>query len=959
MKKLTTSVLVVVLSASFAMVNAQKKDTVKTQDIEGVVVTALGIKRKPKELSYSVATVKNDDLTAANSTSTATALVGKVSGLNINVTNNGVNPDTRVVLRGNRSLLNNNQALIVVDGFPSPQNVLNRINPEDIQEVTVLKGANASALYGSEATNGVLIITTKKGRGKLSVVVNSAVELETVSYLPQLQDQFGVGGFPDGTSYPLENVNWGPRFDGSLIEASETYANGDVWKIPYSPIKNNHRNFFDKAFSYRNGVTVSSGDADSNILFSVDFLKKNGTVPKDEFNRTTVRLNAGKKLGNFEINGNFSFFNSQTDVVAEEAGRQGRALYWNIINTPLHIPLREMQNWRDGYYTRNEVSYYRFYENPWYIIDTQRDRSELNEATFIANVKYNFTDWLSASFRAGYTSNSNTFKRSRGAYTLAFTVPNAYSNMADYGANTVDRLTNFSRLNTDFIVSVDKDLGTDFNVKANIGQSVRIDKQNQIEVSGDNLIIPDFYDVSTRTGLLGGGTFKRNYRKVGVFADVTLGYKNWLFLNGTGRNDYSSSLSSENRSYFYPGGGVSVVLSDAIPNIKSDKGLTYLKFSGNITKSGNDPLAYDNNGIFAAPAGFPYGGTTGLGQGARAVSLDLRPEFTLAKEVGMEFAFFKSRLTGNVSLYQTNTTDQIISISTSTASGSTSLLTNIGEIENKGLEIDLSGTIIKSQDFKWDLSANYSGYKSLVKSLSDGVDELAIGGYANYSVVARVGEEYPQLKATAYERDAQGRVIVGANGDPIQASGLKAMGKTTPDFILGANTTISYKGFKLYASADYRKGGVFYNNLVNALEFTGLTQHSVTANRQPFVFPNSSYLDGSGNYVANTNRLTSDGGNAFWDKYGAVAENYVTDASFIKIREISLSYDFSKNLLANTGLTGINLGVYARNPFMFRPESNVYTDPEFNYSTGNVIGIGDQRQTPPTRLFGLKLTANF
>lgn len=958
MKKLTTSVLAVVLTGSFTMLSGQT-DSTKTQDIEGVVVTALGIKRKPKELSYSVTTVKNDDLTAANSSSTATAMVGKVSGLQINVANNGVNPDTRVVLRGNRSLLNNNQALIVVDGFPSPQNVLSRINPDDIQEVTVLKGANASALYGSEAANGVLIITTKKGRGKLSITANSAVELETVAYLPKLQDQFGVGGFPDGTSYPLENVNWGPRFDGSLIEASETYENGDVWMIPYSPIKNNHRDFFDKAFSYRNGVAISSGDTDSNILFSVDFLKRNGTVPKDEFNRTTVRLNAGKKLGKFEISGNFSFYNSQTDVVAEETGRQGRALYWSIINTPLHIPLRQMQNWRDGKYTRNEVSYYRFYENPWFLIDTQRDKSEFNEGTFIGNVKYNFTDWLSASFRAGYTMNSNTFKRNRGAYTYAFKLPDAYYNMDEYGANTTDRLTNFSRFNSDLIINVNKDLGDSFSINANIGQSVRVDKQNQIEVGGENLIIPDFYDVSTRTGLLSGGTYKRNYRKVGVFADLTVGFNNWLFINGTARNDFSSALSAENRSYFYPGGGLSVVLSDAISGITSDRGLSYLKLNGNITKSGNDPLPYDNAAIFAAPDGFPYGGVTGLGQGSRAVSPDLRPEFTLAKEVGLEFAFFRNRLSGNVSLYQTNTTDQIISISTSTASGASSLLTNIGEIENKGIEVDLTGTILRTQDFRWDLSANYSGYSSLVKSLSDGVDELTIGGYANYSIVAKVGEAYPQLKATVYERDDQGRVIVGANGDPIQASGLKAVGKTTPDFILGANTTISYKGFKLYAAADYREGGVFYNNLVDALEFTGLTQHSVTANRLPFVFPNSSYLDANGNYVANNDRLTSGGGNAFWDKYSEVAENYVTDASYIKIREISLSYDLPSTILTNTGLTGFNVGVYARNPLMFRPAENVYTDPEFNYSTGNVIGIGDQRQTPPTRLFGLKLTAKF
>ena len=185
------------------------------------------------------------------------------------------------------------------------------------------------------------------------------------------------------------------------------------------------------------------------------------------------------------------------------------------------------------------------------------------------------------------------------------------------------------------------------------------------------------------------------------------------------------------------------------------------------------------------------------------------------------------------------------------------------------------------------------------------------------------------------------------------------MGKTTPDFVVGLNTTLSYKGFKLYASADFREGGYFFNNVVDALEFTGLTQHSVTSGRQPFVFPNSSYLDANGNYVANTDRLTSNGGNAFWDYYNGVKENYVTDASYIKIREISLSYDFNNRLFANAGLTGLNFGIYARNPFMFRPKDNVYTDPEFNYSTGNVIGIGDQRQGPPTRILGFKLTANF
>ncbi len=960
MKKLTTSVLVAVLSSSFVFIDAQVRDTTtKTKNIDEVVVTALGIKRKPKELSYSVSSVKEGDLTATNSTNTATAMVGKVSGLQINVVNNGVSPDTRVVLRGNRSLLGNNQALIVVDGFPAPRGVLDRINPDDIQEVTILKGANASALYGSEAANGVMVITTKRGKGRMNVNLTSSVELESVAYMPEFQDQFGVGGFPDGTLYPLENVNWGPRYDGRMVEASETYANGDVWMIPFTPIKDNHKSFYDDALSYRNGVSISSGTDDSKFLFSVDFLDKAGVVPKDQYNRTNVRLNAGKKLGKFEINSNFSFFSSKTDVVADAAGRQGRPLYWNIINTPLHIPITQMKNWRDGYYTRNEVSYYRFYENPYFIVDTQRARSKFNEFTFIGDAKYDFTDWISSVLRVGYTSSNGVSKTNLGAYKYALHVPHPYSEMDEYGASTSDAMSNFTRLNTDFIVTIDKDLTDKLNLKANLGTSARVDNSNSINVGGSNLIIPDFWNVSTRTGELTGGQSSYDYRKIGAFGDVTLGFGDWLFINGSARNDWSSALSMTDNSFFYPGGGVSIILSQLAPGMVSPKGITYLKFSANLTKSGNDPAAYANTSIFGSQSGFPYGSIAGLGQSNRDVAANLRPEFTTSKEAGLEFGFFRNRLTGNVTVYQTNTVDQIIPINISSASGATSFMTNVGEVENKGLEFDLNADIVKTSDFRWNLATNFSTYQSKVVSLADGVDELSIGGYASANIVARVGEAYPQIKTTAYERDPQGRVIVGANGDPIQATDMAVQGKTTPDFIVGLNTTIDFKRFKLYASADYREGGVFFNNLVDAMEFTGLTQHSATAGRQPFVFPNSSYMDGSGNYVANTDRLTSGGGNAFWDKYNEVKENYVFDASYIKIREISLSYDFDKNWISSSGLSGLSIGIYTRNPFTFRPKANVYTDPEFNYSTGNVIGIGDQRQGPPTRILGFKLTANF
>ncbi|WP_373942493.1 TonB-dependent receptor plug domain-containing protein [Polaribacter sejongensis] len=313
--------------------------------LDEIVVTSLGIKRNAKELTYAATTLKSDEVTQTKSFNVATAMVGKVAGLQINTTNNGVNPSTRVVLRGNRSLLGNNEALIVIDGFPSSRDALDRISPNDITNISVLKGAGAAALYGSEATNGVVLITTKVGSGKLSVEYAGSITIENAAYLPEVQNEFGVGGFPDGTLYPLENVAWGPRYDGRLVDASETLDDGSVWQVPFSPIEDNHKNFFETGITTRHGVTVSGGDDAGSILLSLDQTNTTGIVPKDKYNRTNFRLKATRKYDKLTVGGNLSMFRSHSNVVGE-GGRQGRPLYWNIINTPLHLPMEELKNWQ-------------------------------------------------------------------------------------------------------------------------------------------------------------------------------------------------------------------------------------------------------------------------------------------------------------------------------------------------------------------------------------------------------------------------------------------------------------------------------------------------------------------------------------------------------------------------------------------------------------------------------------
>jgi TonB-linked SusC/RagA family outer membrane protein len=932
--------------------------------LDEIVVTAIGIKRKPKELTSSVALLKSEDLTKTKSVNVTSGIVGKVSGMQINTLGNGVNPSTRVTLRGNRSLLGNNQALIVVDGTPSPRNTLDRINPDDIESMTILKGSKSAALYGSAAANGVVVITTKRGKDKLNVTYNSTVEISRVAYLPELQEEYGAGGFPDGTLLPLENVNWGPKYDGRLVDASETLDNGEVWQVPFSPIKDRNKNFFDTGITTRHGVSVGGGDETSDFLFSLDQTNTNGVVPKDKYNRTNLRFKANRTYNKFKIGANLSFFRSHANVVGE-GGRQNRPVYWNVLNTPLHLPLDQMKNWRTGKFTRNEVSFFRFYENPYFIIDTQREKTDNNQFTFTADFSYEINDWISAALRPNYTYSTSKFKREFGAFTYDFHLANTYSEMDEYGASTFDQLSSTTRFNNDFLLTFDKDITEDFSAKLIVGNNIFISRFDRINVGGTNLIVPDFYNVSTRTGELTGAQFSRQTRRIAVYGDLTLSYKDFLFLNGTYRNDWTSTLNDGNNSFGYPSAGLSFVPSQAFPSIVSSKGLSYLKTSISWAKTGNDAAPLVTNDIFFSPNGFPYGSTAGLGWTSNPSDPNLTPEFTTSIEAGIEYGLLNNRITGSINAYKTNTTDQITTIRPSFASGSRTYLTNIGDLENIGLELDLNATVIKNENFQWNITGNYSTYKSEVKSLIGDTKELLVGELdtsGEVTVVAQVGQPFPLLKTTAYLRDPNGKIIVGANGDPIQDTKNQVQGQTTPDQIMGFTTNLKYKNFNLYIAADYRTGHVFYNNLVDALEFTGLTQHSVTNGRQPFVFPNSSYADGSGGYTANSDRLTSGGGNAFWDSYNNVKENYVTDASVWKIREIALSYDFDKELINGLGISDMSLGVYGRNLFTFRPSDNVYTDPEFNSnraSTSNFVGVGTQSQTPPTRQYGLTLNVKF
>jgi hypothetical protein len=460
---------------------------------------------------------------------------------------------------------------------------------------------------------------------------------------------------------------------------------------------------------------------------------------------------------------------------------------------------------------------------------------------------------------------------------------------------------------------------------------------------------------------LTGSSLIYEERKVGYFADLTIGYKDFLTFNGAYRYDQSSTLPLEANGFDFFTYGAALTLTDAVPALKSDI-INFWKFNLSYASVGDSPDFNFINQVYTTPTGFPFGSTTGLAAYTIAASTKFSPSYSKSFEMGTEIDLFKKRVSIGINYYNSTSTDDFLLAGTSAASGVNVLKLNAGEMENKGLEVDLSGTVLKAKDFEWKVGVNFSKISNKVISLSDGAERLQTGlATSEVGVYAQVGQSFPSLYGTAYTRDDQGRVVIDANtGNPIVSSELKYLGATTPDFILGLNSTIKYKQFTLTAVADYKTGHVYYNNLVDALEFTGSTLHSVTSGRQPFIFPNSSYETAPGVYTANTNITTADGAFDFWvNTYNSIKENYVVDATTFKLREVALNYELPASYIKNTFIKSVSFGLVARNIMMLRSAQNKYTDPEFTNDGQQVTGFGTQTQLPPTASYGFKMDVKF
>ncbi|RBL93191.1 SusC/RagA family TonB-linked outer membrane protein [Chitinophaga flava] len=948
-----------------------------------IVVTAAGLKRNESSLGYSISTVKPDVLVQKSEPDMLKGLQGKVAGVDIKTSQGTPGAATKINIRGNTSFFGNNEPLIVVDGVPynndqvstSSQTSgggayasgLSSLDPNDIASMTVLKGAAAAALYGSRASNGALIITTKSGsaslsKRKLEVTYTSSLALERVANLPKYQNDYGTGS---RFGYANANGSWGAKFG--------TIDSVDVWpdylaafpekfpasgRIAYKAVPNNVKDLFRTGTMTENSVSVNGGSEKSALSATASYLNQDGYVPNSSFNRANMSVGGITRLTNgLNVSGNFSYSKSnqmgsvfgenQVDGAASSFARNlflGRN--WDIAGLPY-----EDVNGKPVSTISSQ------YDNPLWAfkhntVNTQTDR-------YIANLKMNYDvlSWFNVSYQLG--TNVNSFLRKE------------VTDIASRGAQGVGRIAQqnyrFSEIESNLIGTFTPKINNDLGLRVTVGHNVNQRTTNSQITTGNGIVVPGIFSMSNTANVLPTEDVLYQRRLWGIFGEVALDYKKYLYLTLTGRNDWSSTLPKSNRSYFYPSVAASFVFTDAF-NMHSNI-LSYGKLRASWAKVGRDADPYSLGNIFRVNS--QYLGVSGAIQVPTAGNPNLKPEFTRDYEVGATLEFLKRLVTLDVAYYNRLSTNQIAPIAIAPTSGFTRVYDNFGSLSNKGVEIDLNVTPIRNKDLTWSIHGVFTKNRSVVESLKEGVDRIQLGGVLNtISPYLEVGKPYGYLRGTLSARDSDGNLLIDpATGQMIRAKDQGMIGDPNADFKAGIGTTVTYKGFFLNALFDMTRGGDIYSVTVSSLLGRGVTLD--TRDRENmFIIPGyygninnqQPILDAKGEKIRNTT-MVSMNELYFGESFGinSATEWNVYDATLYTLREVTLGYDFPKKWFNKAPIGGLTLTLTGRNLWYLAPNLPKYTNfnPEVgSFGNTNIQGI-ELSGAPTTRRFGVNLKATF
>ena len=948
-----------------AKINVTLKEAVNQMD--EVIVTAGGIKTKRKEIGTTGTIIKADNLVAGKAVNIAGGLQGKVAGLQINATNGGVNPSFRIVLRGQRSLTGNNQALIVLDNVIVPSEVLGNLNPEDVADVNVLNGAGAAALYGSSASNGAIIVTTKKGKkGTNAVTVSQTMMAEHAAFFPKFQMKFGSGGGAYGYNDPFayyENQSYGPAFDGTMRVLGAPLEDGSQDSTCYCATSG-HSDFWETGMTQQTDFSVSGGDDNSTFYMAGQYADITGTTPGDKYNRTTFRLNGTRKVGNkINVSYNTNYTQNRYDITTATG-----SVYDNMLNMPNNV---EVTRYKD--FINNKFATFNDFYNPWYVNpywQAAAYRSGVRNDYLVANfeIKYSPIKGLDLVARQGLTTRNASNKDFNAAYKYtAYRKTTESFGKSDVTANVSDGSSYSTNLLSD-VYSQYQTKYKDFTANVIAGGQFRQDQSKGVGVSGAGLVVPNLFNVANGVGTPGASESNSLVRQFGFYADARFGYKGYAFLHATGRRDWVSILDPEHNTFFYPAVDVSFIASDAIAAIKNSKTINYLKVRAGWSKVGQANLgAYALKPTFGSTAyGFPYGTLPGYTVGNSLVSNSLKPEITSGYEVGFDMNLFKDKITSSITYFSTITDDQTVSTAVSTTTGFTAMTTNTGQTYSKGLEATLHVTPIDQPNgLRVTIGGNYTYLDNKVNFISSALPRLALATYGDGTgAYAVAGQTFPMIMGFDYKRDADGRVIVNSvTGIPTKSDTISYLGGANPVHKLGLDGSVEYKKFRLSITLEYRGGYSAYQSMGSNLDWSGTSWRTAIYDRKSFIFPNSSYWDGT-KYVANTaiSIGNGNGNNGYWTDgiNRGTSTNYMTSGDFWKVREVALSYDLPTSVIGNKIFKGVTVSVQGRNLFVFMAKDNYYSDPEYSDAGSGSNGMGlTGMQSPPSRFYGASIKFKF
>ncbi|MCF2497827.1 SusC/RagA family TonB-linked outer membrane protein [Dyadobacter chenhuakuii] len=990
------------------------------RNLNEVVVTALGIKQETKRLGYAVQEIKGGDLDKARETNFVSGLAGKVAGVQVMSSPSGIGGSARITIRGDKSLdINKNQPLFVIDGVPITNaltgssgrdfqeldygNGASLINPDDVESMTVLKGANASALYGSRGANGVIVITTKSGKNSkgLGVSVNAGVTFENPLILPKFQRKYGQGNngefsFVDGSGGGTRDgvdESWGPQMDGRLIAqanspTSNGYRGGDISLVddgilgspadlaargtitptPFVP-GNNLKDFYETGITNNTNVSVTGSNEKGDFRLSYTLLDQKGIIPNTDIKRNTFALNSGYNLSpKLSVRISANYVHSQSDNRPNLTYGTESIIYLLHCWMGQHVDLNSLKDyWIPGMENRQQYNFnYNYHDNPYFNLYENTNSQNANRIFGNISLKYDFTSWLSLQLRGGTDFNNELRKRRRAFSTQRF----------PFGSYREERVRN-GESNFDFLLSANKEFSEDFTFGANLGANRQISNTNNLEVTAPQLLIPGIFSFNNTRIPLVSSIDDINKVINSVYGSVQFGYKNFLFLDVTARNDWSTaltlpmaadSLGQTINSYFYPSASLSAVVSDVVT---MPEWVSFGKVRTSLAQVGNDTDPYRFTSGYSRDN--PWGDYPIYNSTNRLVNYNLKPEISTSFEIGTEWRFLKGRAGLDFTFYNINTKNQILpSVPVSITSGFGDRIVNAGEIRNYGYEVMLTGTPIQTSDFKWDINVNWSANRSKVVKFDGEVTDYQMAERHGVSIRAQVGERMGDMYAIGFKKVEDknspyfGQQIFNESGRFMGTSKLVKVGNYNADWMAGIRNTFTYKNVSLSGLLDIRHGGqIFSETFVVGLE-AGQLEETLEGRADGYditkagngVIGKGVIENADGSYRVNDVKLTAREYHQSRTGNRDIPQGGIFNASYAKLREVRLGYAIPARYLSRAKIKGLNVSVVGRNLAVWSKVPHV--DPETSSLSGGTIVPGiESVGMPTTRSWGFNLGFTF